>query len=106
MLIGCLSCIKLQIFLQVLKEDKEELSLAVRFAGAEIVTKLPNRVYCETEGPPCNYILVGDNATIKRLVKTRSRMFDIKCVSIKWFYQCLILGEHVDPRENTVFMAR
>ncbi|XP_065072007.1 TP53-binding protein 1-like isoform X2 [Rhopilema esculentum] len=96
----------IKIFLQVLKEDKEELSLAVRFAGAEIVTKLPNKVYCENEGPPCNYILVGDNATVKRLVKTRSRMFDIKCVSIKWFYQCLILGEHVDPRENTVFMAR
>ena len=52
-----------------------------------------------------DYILIGDGVVLKRNLMMRAKRLKVPCVSIKWFYQCVIHGEYVHPNSHTLFSA-
>ena len=95
-----------QIFLQIAnspKCDKEELALAMKFAGGEIISKLPKikRDDCtaddDYDDEHCDFILVGENVTLNRSVVARAAALRIPCVTQRYFNQCVTHGELLDP---------
>ena len=93
-----------QIFLQITsspKCDKEELALAVKFAGGEIISKLPkikrDDAPDDDDDEHCDFILVGDNVNLNRSVVARANALGIPCVTQRYFNQCVTHGEILDP---------
>ena len=100
-----LSLFPFQIFLQIASSSKckkEELALAVTFAGGKIISKLPklkrdNALDDDDDDQHCDFILVGDNITLNRSVMARAGALGIPCVTQRYFNQCVTHGEILDP---------
>ena len=74
----------------------------MRYSGAEVISELPQSNDNNTK--EFDFILVGENVVIKRTLVSISNKLQIPFVTLKWFCQCVIHGEFVNPDSSSLFI--
>ena len=75
----------------------------MKFSGAELLHKLPEvKSFCPGD---LDFILVGENIVLKRDFISLTKKLDVPCVTVKWFFQCIVHGEFINPETSELFHA-